>query len=124
MAGPGGKRPGAGRPPGSKNKIPSKRAVVQEQMLESAAQFIRSTLTVLLEIATVGTIADNGKFPKQDWHKNIRPSDRVAAIDKIHTLFIGRPAEQLNITETEPEPAPPANIDNLLREWPETPSPE
>ena len=98
MAGPGGSRPGAGRPPGSRNKVPSRALQAQQQFAELVLPELESYFLVLDGIA---------KNPGN------RPSDRIAAITVLLDRAMGKPKESVEVTT----PDDGATAEDLLNTW-------
>ena len=90
MAGRGGKRPGAGRPPGSKNKLSLEKA---KTLTELAGVHTEDALTVLAEIMN---------------DKTATPAARVTAANSILDRAHGKPIQ--GIYEAPPGDAPPLSV--------------
>lgn len=93
----GGARPGAGRPPGVPNKLPSKSNLAKEAFAERIAPHIEALADELLRIALTAE----------------KDSDRLRAIETILTRLLGKPVEEVVLRN--PGDAPSFTVADLLK---------
>lgn len=94
----GGARQRAGRPKGSKNKVPSKSIRAQEEFAELIRPELENYFRVLDGIAKNGALA---------------PKDRIAAVKELLDRALGKPREIIEIDKAGDQPT----IDDMLELW-------
>ena len=94
----GGRRPGAGRPKGSRNSTPSRSLQAQQ----SFAELVYPQLEAYFEV--LDSIAKDMKN---------RPIDRIAAVKELLDRSLGRPKEIVEITV----PGDDTTAETLLEAW-------
>lgn len=93
---PGGARPGAGRPAGSKNKLPSKSSIFEARLIELVEPQFDAVVRELLRIAL----------------NSPRDSERLKAISMLLDRLIGKSPDVLEVTGAAAD-----NAEQLLAAW-------
>lgn len=93
----GGVRPGAGRPPGARNKVPARAAQYEARLFELVDPKFEATVLELIRLALSAT----------------RESDRLKAIGMLHDRLIGRTPDVVEFVGAEA----PLTADALVQAW-------
>lgn len=93
----GGARPGAGRPPGAKNKAPSRAAQYEARLFSLVDPRFEDTINELIRLSLHA----------------IRESDRLKAIGMLHDRLIGKSPEVVEFVSAET----PLTADALVQAW-------
>lgn len=100
----GGARPGAGRPKGSRNKVPSKSLQAQAAFAELVLPKLKDYVQVLEDIAL---------------DTSAQPTARISAVRELLDRSIGKPREYIELSAEDTAPS----VDELLAAWPDEPGP-